>query len=163
MPKPPHEVDQWVADIYTLAATFERLADDAPPGKCFGPSIWECYPRLGDPSPETLPQRVKRERCERERAAADRAAEAYLQRHNANLQEARRLAKSLWNYSELRPTTRALQRLIDDTEGIPDLRQVAGFAGKDGASSKYKALGKRWDEEANKRSRPRRKPLRLRP
>jgi len=162
VPKPPHEVEQWVADMYQLATAFEALAEDAPPDKCFGPDLWDCYPNLGDPSPETLPQRVTRQGLERQRAAADRAAEAYLQRHNAKLQDARRLATALWNYSELRPTTRALQRLIDDTEGMADVRDVGGFAGQNGPGAKYKALGKRWDEEANKRSRPRRKPLRLR-
>jgi len=163
VPRPPHEVEQWVADMYGLAAALQALADDAPPGKCFGPSAWDCFPHLGDDSPETLPARVKRERLERERAAADRAAETYLRRHNVSLQKARRLATALWNYSELRPTTRALQRLIDDTEAMPDVRDVDGFAQKEGPQAKYKALAKRWDEEANKRSRPRRKPLRLRP
>lgn len=163
MPKPPHEVEQSVADMYELAATFKGLADDAPPGRCFGPSVWDCYPNLADSSPETLPQRVKRQRLERERAAADRAAKAYLERHNAKLQKTRGLAQGLWNYSELRPTTRALQRLMNDTSDTPDFRSVEGFAAKDGPKAKYDALAKRWDEEANKRSRPRRKPLRLRP
>lgn len=163
MPKPPHEVDQWVADMYELAAMFADLVNDAPSRSCFGPSVWECYALFSGSSPETLPQRIKRERCEWQMAAASQAAETYLQRHNGSIEEARRLANGLWSYSELRPTTRALQRLIDETEVVPNLRDVRDFAGRAEACATYKALSKRWDEEANRRSRPRRAPkLRLR-
>jgi hypothetical protein len=150
--------------MYELATMFADLLSDSPSRNCFGPSVWECYDLFSRSSPETLPQRIKRERCEQERAAAAQAAETYLQRHNAALREARRLANALWDYSELRPTTRALQRLIDETESVQNLRDVRDFSGGEEACATYEALSKRWDEEANRRSGPRRTPkLRLWP
>lgn len=163
MPKPPHEVDPWVADMYALVERFEALARNGPSDKCFGPSSWELHSFSLDPSPETPAERVKRQRLEREAEAADRAAEVYLQRHNTDLRAARSRAGTLWNYSELRPTTRALQSLMDDTEAVPDLLHVGAFYGRDGAETKYKGLAKRWDEEANRRSGRMRQSLRLRP
>ncbi|MGD8451953.1 MAG: hypothetical protein PVJ57_09065 [Phycisphaerae bacterium] len=59
---------------------------------------------------------------------AERAAQEYVLRHNAELNDIVRLAQSLWEYPEARPnakTVARLQRLVTKTSAIRKLRNLA--------------------------------------